>query len=422
MNNEDVYCVEDYYFDESGRNLNLVLFNTSAFYREVANNVRRGNRFDDFLRQPIHHRIGGDYDNAILSVDVQNLFESVVVDADTANKWLSSKRPVQYVTRRRVERGNLNARNSENENQRLIINRSIEDSRFYRRFLNRPPRSETQREALSGRSLKYAAIVNVGCGNCCFIFDENNVLAIDCSNRDKAGGHFQANVGAAIRWIQTIQRGRDFHIDCFLLTHPHYDHYSAVRDFIRSEFIDSNTLCFINLRYGCSVGAYTQMLAALRSAGVRCIDNPVAGKVVGPLRVLHPVDSPARCKKLNNASVLSAVSTERGDFIFPGDIENSIGDEGWNIVRSPVMDDVRHSAYYLLSHHGSHNGFGTSLRDPIYSFCSTHPREYSGVPDPATLAMFQNLRRTDALNSASKTCRFIEVDLAAGTATYKWNS
>lgn len=411
MNNEDVYCVEDYYLDESGENLHVVLFNTSAFYREVANGMPENNGFDDFLRQQIR-RSDRAYDEAILSVDVQGLFEEEVLNARTANMRLFGSRPVQYVTRQSLDGEVFNARNSGREDHVLTINKSLDDSRFYRRFLNRSPENNTLRDVLNGYSLKYAAIVNVGCGNCCFVFDENNVLVIDCSDRDKGGGQFQDNVEAAIDWVQSIHKKR-FHIDCFLLTHPHYDHYSAVRDFVEYGFIDKKTLCFINLQYQCSVGAYTQMLVALRSTGMTFVDDPIAGKVVGPMRILHPIASPVKCRKVNNASVISAVGTGRGDFIFPGDIENSIPSEGWNNVLSPVMDDVKHSVFYLLSHHGSHNGFGTVLKDPINSFCSTRPGVYSGVPDPNTLAHFQNLMMTNTPG-----CRFIAVDFAAGVATY----
>ena len=102
MNNEDVYCVEDYYLDESGENLHVVLFNTSAFYREVANGMPENNGFDDFLRQQIR-RSDRAYDEAILSVDVQGLFEEEVLNARTANMRLFGSRPVQDIQTGRLQ-------------------------------------------------------------------------------------------------------------------------------------------------------------------------------------------------------------------------------------------------------------------------------------------------------------------------------
>ena len=414
MNNDDVYCVEDYYLDESNKKLHLILFNTSAFYRDIARRMQTDH--DDILRRSAN-RYDENYEEAMLAVNVHELFEEEVLDAHAAHMRLFGSRPVQYVTKAELEGNVLNARNSGREIHQLTIKKSLNDSRFYRSQLNSPSENRFPRNILSGFVAKYAAIVNVGCGNCCFVFDENNVLVIDCSNRDKGGGQFQDNVKAAIDWVQSIQK-KCFHIDCFLLTHPHYDHYSAVCDFVVSQYIDKNTLCYINMAYKCSVGAYTQMLVSLKKLGTYT-EDPIAGKVAGPLSILHPNVSPTRCRKVNNASIISEVITEHHNIIFPGDIENSITNEGWNIVPKKAMKTVANSSYYVLSHHGSHNGYGTKLNNPLFSFCSTRPNVYNGIPDPATLSVFQNLMRTDVIiPSSQKPCQYIGVDLEGETATY----
>ena len=412
MERNDVYCIEDYYLDESEKKMHLMLFNTSAFYRDIAG--RMGRSFNAFLREPMSRRLreSRSYVEALDAVNVQEMFEEETIDASSIKKRMFGSRPVQYVIK--DGEGVFNARNSTNENYISTIQRSLDDSRYYgkllRSFSERPPLENI----LTCFSLKYAAIVNVGCGNCCFVFDENNVVMIDCSNREKRGGLFQANVDAAIAWIRTVQKNKPFHVDCFLLTHPHYDHYSGVCDFVRWRYIDSETVYLINLQYQCSVGAYIQMKASLCNAGLKYHVNPVAGQLVGPLNILHPIISPTKCRKVNNASVLSAVRTvKNSDFVFTGDIEKSIANEGWNVVPQNVMQFIQQSGFYMLSHHGSRNGFGTYLRGPMYSFCSTRPGVYNGVPDPNTLAHFQNLMMTNTPG-----CRYIAVDFAAGAANY----
>ncbi len=239
-------------------------------------------------------------------------------------------------------------------------------------------------------NLTNAAIVNVGFGNCCLVYGKTDVVAIDFSN-SKSGKVPKVtlqHIHAAKSHIISFQRASSFHINSFVLTHPHFDHYSGVYDLVTNTpaAMGPNTDFFINLRYFQPVGAYTRMLHAINNANVNLVD-PIRSNSIGDIEILHPRYDVTTGSE-NNASVIVQINVAGNNkCIFPGDLQfppNKIG--GWYGTNSKTRKCVKNCNFYVVSHHGSSNGdINFFPKNAKWRICSY--KKWKSIPDATVMSL-----------------------------------
>lgn len=271
-------------------------------------------------------------------------------------------------------------------------------------------------------SFEKAVVVNVGFGNCCFLYNKSDVLAIDCSNKEKGRfsklytGGYSSNIADAIDCIKTYQRKKTFHISAFLLTHPHYDHFSGIPELASRQYL-TNTPFFMNTKCILSGSAFAVLMATLKQSNVALIDA-IIGNGMQSLSILHPQSSQPTYSNLNNLSVVSKVDVSNGSFIFPGDLEQT----GWSQFctnNSVAVNAVKNAEYYMVSHHGSLTGDYPSCfpQNPKGVYCSTRSNVHSGVPANSVLNKVSNVNNVKCCTEQNPACRFIEIDFATSQST-----
>jgi hypothetical protein len=405
---DDVYFIED--FSLNDENIRLTLFNVSAFYRTFAELYEI--EFEELINM---QRIPNDdvkkYVETFISIDEAPFFKEEYVSKDYEFMFWSFS--AEYVLLTSSGIINVNQVRDYNNRPNKVKKKAKSDANFFRLELKKrlqPPTNFIKKSFCA----KKAAIVNVGFGNCCILFDEESVVMIDGSIKETYRSHsFQVNMDAAIDWVKKEQK-KDFHVDTFLLTHPHYDHYSGVCHLMK--YMDDKTDFYINCYYSQTIPTYTKILAALYNSNIRIV-NPIISNSTNGVEILHPNSSFTKCTRLNNASVLSSIAVTNQEMIFPGDIENSCTHEGWNIVCANIKNKIKNVGYYMLSHHGSSNGCDLNAipTSPFLTFCSTRQtRRFPTIPDNNTLSLFKNCKRTDSNN-----CKYIKVDFFKQTCTYR---
>ena len=318
-----------------------------------------------------------------------------------------------------------------NANAELPINSFFDDVKNIVKLVNAGKKkvsglmqkmSSLNHQSICLNSFEKAVIVNVGFGNCCFLFDREKVLAIDCSNKESRrlarnySGTYSQNIADAIDSIKHYQQKTYFHIDVFLLTHPHFDHFSGIPELASKQYM-INTSFFMNSRCVLTGSSFVVLIASLKVSNVTIIDAVVANGVRG-FTILHPQSSQPTYSNLNDLSVVSKVDVSNGSFIFPGDLEQN----GWSqfCTQSPIaVNVVKNAEYYMLSHHGSKTGFCKQIvpqKRCAISFCSTRRTLiYSGVPHKRTLRRFRHLYKTNR----NLNIRYIEVDFSNRTINYR---
>lgn len=220
--------------------------------------------------------------------------------------------------------------------------------------------------------------VNVGHGNCSLILiqdkDAYEIWMVDCSLRDKTNWHNRCIINNLDDCFHTIKQRLDLcdseqlHISRFFLTHPHYDHYNGIMYLIDNKYVDSKTLCYVNLFYHVASPTYLKVLKELNATNVRFVE-PVSHNSTKAIKFLYPdyrtyrsgytaIKKPANYRivksPLNNSSSVIMFNVAHRTMVFPGDLER----EGFNIMTNkktcnPFLCNVD---YYIISHHGSLNG------------------------------------------------------------------
>lgn len=423
MNEEGrAFFVEDFFHE--GDKIRIIAFDIVLFYQQLLNRLNQllSEKLSiDKLLTTSPHEIGlSNYREAFCSIEEQNFFRELTVPYFENEELFEKGFLNEFYS---INRGRLrpeadcNSPPSVWDENRFGYNpyvlKAIEDYNFFTRLVKRD--DEVKDFSLNGKI--YAAIVNVGFGNCCFIFDEDYVIAVDCSNHETCGRYYQNNVDAAISWILSKQKKETFHIDVFLLSHPHYDHYSGVFKMIESEYVDDKTKFYINKFYKRRSPSITKIFAYLSEAGIK-YTHPIVRNGISGFNILHPLHSHRTYNKPNNSSVIVSVDVGQKKFVIPGDIENNCSTEGWDEVPLSVKEMIQQADFYMLSHHGSKNGFCSNAvpLNASLSFCSTRRRSiYRGVPHKRMLRMFKRLCKTNRLANI----QFIEIDFSKGTAVYK---
>lgn len=225
--------------------------------------------------------------------------------------------------------------------------------------------------------------VNVGHGNCSIVLVEAGcsyqLWMVDCSITDKTdhNRNYQANLESAFKAILKCLGKRDdeqLHIDRFFLTHIHHDHYNGIDYLVNNHYIDSRTICYLNLYYQMASPTFNKALTALKNANVRFVE-PVSTNSTNTIRFLHPecriYRSAPTVKKtvsaannyrivsspVNNSSAVVRFELGGKAMVFPGDLEKS----GFNHMSGAAtcVPYLVMSDYYIVSHHGSINGHPT---------------------------------------------------------------
>ena len=224
--------------------------------------------------------------------------------------------------------------------------------------------------------------INVGHGNCSLILavekmpKKKNInywlTMIDCSNFDYTNKkYYNSNIEDCFDEIakKLNIKKEEIHIDLFLLTHLHHDHYSGMDYLVKSSYINHDTIFYINLHYQMASKAVNRILACLLNIKAVIIE-PINSnrRKVSFMRILHPECSIFKSlnhvpkgyvnyrveNKVNNSSVVYVLQLGNKTMVCPGDLEI----EGFKqMTKIPLCGPFLHRAnYYAISHHGSING------------------------------------------------------------------
>ena len=280
--------------------------------------------------------------------------------------------------------------------------------------------------------------VNVGHGNASFLvvcFDDNSIkpviVMVDCKLNNR--GSDKINFKACVDYIEDrfSMNGHDFELDMFLLTHPHFDHYSGIHFLLENGYITGNTGIWLNCRYDYPGSFYNSVLEPLASltSSPKFI-NPIRTNGSRSMNIWYPENIIRRTgnasgnvqieENPNNASVLTQflfdIGGREAGILFTGDIET----EGWNKVKCPPgLGNIQN---YCISHHGSRNGHERNFCHSGQNIgkitdCPNSIRNavlmgrggaYPGIYHQPALNEFGTLvRKTEGT-------RFLEIDLLSG--------
>lgn len=273
--------------------------------------------------------------------------------------------------------------------------------------------------------------INVGHGNCSIILCNEKIYMIDCSEYDYLiHKSFLSNILDCIDYIKKKNNIKNFFINTFVLTHPHFDHYSGIISLIKHQYINSETTVYINTYYSVQNPKYTEMLYKLKAT--KCIIiNPLMNNSHDSMNIVYPPSTvikngtntyPTNEKPIidsnpNNASVVTLFSNAGRSFLFPGDLEK----EGWNKM-NPCKICNKTINYYALSHHGSINGFyrnkctkGKNIQNVAMCMGSSTAiflgriGAYSGIPSSKVMQSFNPIYFSEKDNNGNP-IKFFELD------------
>lgn len=199
----------------------------------------------------------------------------------------------------------------------------------------------------------FSAHVNVGQGCCSFLFNEEYVWAVDCSRKEltylqSPVSNYDNNIQTCVDFIANYQK-KDFHIDTFILTHCHHDHWSGIHFLLNKKYIDKKTDFIYNPDDPHATGFQVQMLIRR----LNTLTNLISVKNINQTNIiqfLYPQIISQKQSDSNNSSILCKFNLIDKTFIFPGDLEC----DGWSAAQSSI--DIQNATYFAASHHGSVTG------------------------------------------------------------------
>lgn len=287
----------------------------------------------------------------------------------------------------------------------------------------------------------YTYHVNVGHGNTSFLIIEyhdstTKVICIDCSVAHQGS---EPNIQACIDHISKKFNIDHLNIDIFVLTHPHYDHYSGLQYLITKKYITTQTEIWLNHKYSTSPSSfYAAILHQLVILKCKFV-FPIRNISTSNIRIWYPEKTiqnkgvPSKNLQIepnpNNASIVIQFKFNDTSILFTGDIETL----GWDQMNCPkYMDGVQ---FYCISHHGSLNGHKrnkchhgqcitnvvTCPNDFEIAILMGKDKAYKGIYSPTVLNDFSSsniqLLRTEEDLQGQKNIKFLEIELF----TRKWN-
>lgn len=275
--------------------------------------------------------------------------------------------------------------------------------------------------------------VNVGHGNTSFIIityigsNKPSAIGIDCSIGDTKHVKSKNNIKSCIQYIKRKFDLKNFELDIFILTHPHYDHYSGIQYLISDKHITSDTEVWLNYHYAVPSSFYNNILAQLESLRCKFVEptSSISSKIA---TIWHPRQSTTSKHNRhpvfyfesnpNNASVVVQFTFKNTSILFTGDIETI----GWDMMKCPPhMGNVH---YYCISHHGSRNGHIRNtchLKHNIKSV-ATCPNKihtailmgrdgsYRGIYSNDVMTDFTNILQTEK-NASGQKAIFLEINI-----------
>lgn len=269
----------------------------------------------------------------------------------------------------------------------LVAQREIGRSIYLRAALLQ--RAETDRESIILKEdiLRYddakvtSYHVNVGHGNCSLILiqreEEKHLWMVDCSVREMPNKSIhqwvchKVELENTLDYIKSIVGFKDSekpHIDHFMLTHMHYDHYNGLKYLIDQGYVDSKTVFYINLHYQWPSRHLNDIWQLMINKGFTAFIEPIHLNSCTCIHILHPecriykdkasiLEMTLRYRfssNSNNSSVVYAIKLAGKTMVFPGDLEQD-GFDAMTKVRT-CLNDWKHINFYAASHHCSFNG------------------------------------------------------------------
>lgn len=253
--------------------------------------------------------------------------------------------------------------------------------------------------------------INVGHGNCSIIVFKNGskwqMWMIDSSAVDfLTHKNYYCNIKQCLNDINS-EYGIKY-ISKLLITHLHFDHYNAIEELIKDNYINSSTEVWMNIYYPCKSRKFSSTLRALISAKVRFI-IPTKDESNDHINIFYPqinfddTHYPPK-KKVNNSSVVYQIILNGKSILFTGDLET----EGWDKI-SDCAPYLNKTDYYCISHHGSLNGHirngckyktfeKMSLADCNNSkvqILMGRNHAYNGIYSPRVLHDFEHIEKTE---------------------------
>lgn len=298
--------------------------------------------------------------------------------------------------------------------------------------------------------------VNVGHGNCTIVLVEAGgcyqIWMVDCSITDKTDHYrnYQTNLESAFRAIlKRLGKREDekLHIDRFFLTHIHHDHYNGIEYLVNNNFIDSRTICYVNLYYQMASPTFNNVLTALKNAKVKFVE-PVSSNSTNAIRFLHPecriyrskptVKNTANATKnyrtvssnVNNSSAVIRFELGGRAMVLPGDLERG----GFNHMSGAATccPYLAKTDYYIISHHGSVNGHPIRtcmnphgpMATPLDCVTSSTKKAfimgrdgaYPGIYSPTVVGYWRGL--PNILEYTEHTHHYLELDWGSGKVMY----
>lgn len=223
--------------------------------------------------------------------------------------------------------------------------------------------------------------VNVGHGNCSLILiqreEEKHLWMVDCSVREMPNKAIHQwvchkdELENTLNHIKSIAGFKDSekpHIDHFLLTHMHYDHYNGMKYLIDQGYVDSKTVFYINLHYQWPSRHLNDIWQLMINKGIITVIEPICYNSCRSIHILHPecriykdkasiLEMAPRYRfssNPNNSSVVYAIKLAGKTMVFPGDLEQD-GFDAMTKARACLMD-WKYINFYAASHHCSFNG------------------------------------------------------------------
>ena len=316
----------------------------------------------------------------VVLLPVNDLDEAIIVQVPNEQlQYLNSRGEPIYITENSYIYYNPNQPNIfENGNLSTFARRMRALASIYRRQINQNNENTFEEfENARNYNLRPDMIVrsyhvNIGHGNCSLILTCRGTFyqlwMVDCSIYDNlTQKNHSSNLEDCFSQIAALLQvdKAALRIDCFMLTHTHYDHYSGLEYLFANNYVDSGTLFYANTKYGCVSKTWVQVLKLLATNRCRVI-QPIRNNQRVVRRILYPV-LPQVCKKsmrvtgtemivpkVNNSSVVYCLEIAGKTMILPGDLEQAgINDMVSGCSCSPEFYNAN---YYCVSHHASDNG------------------------------------------------------------------
>lgn len=291
--------------------------------------------------------------------------------------------------------------------------------------------------------------VNIGHGNCSLILIScgrfYRLWMVDCSIYDYlVKKNHSSNLEDCLSQIATLLQvdKATLRIDCFMLTHTHYDHYSGLEYLFAKNYVDNETLFYANTNYGCVSHTWVRVLKLLATKCCKVI-QPIRNNQREIRRILYPALPQVNKKskrvigtemivpKVNNSSVVYCLELADKMMILPGDLEQAgLNDMVTGCFCSP---EYYRSNYYCVSHHASDNGhinsscIGTKACPNILtciqnnlSYAIVMGRDYAfnGIYSTQVINDFGQSVIYSEKNPSGQPIRFFELDWITDSVNY----